>query len=159
QFRVARLVRFEIAPTENGQVLSVWLKEPGKSEARLDLDAPGYFVLPTPIRETYRLGKELISSFNSREGLAEAEAAGFADLIKLIDRNIDANSPLQRFAGVQFVLREDHRFFPGHMYYPSSPWALTSISQLQFRTPFDDPTPYEGIVSVVVADWKTPGRT
>lgn len=63
--------------------------------------------------------------------------------------------------GIQFYLDTDLTDVRGHGVYLDSPWALTSISQRQFWTDFD-PEEYgdgrvEGILSVCISDWNTPG--
>jgi len=65
--------------------------------------------------------------------------------------------------GVQFLLTEDVELVYGHQVYVDSPWALTGISQRQFWDPerFDigerGPEEVEGVLSVIVSDWDTPG--
>jgi uncharacterized protein with NAD-binding domain and iron-sulfur cluster len=65
--------------------------------------------------------------------------------------------------GLQFYLTEDVPTARGHVVYYDSPWALTSISQRQF---WDDDAfdltacadgDVEGVLSVIVSDWETPG--
>jgi uncharacterized protein with NAD-binding domain and iron-sulfur cluster len=65
--------------------------------------------------------------------------------------------------GIQFYLTEDVELVRGHTVYTDSPWALTAISQRQFwnESVFDvgargDPA-VEGVLSVIVSDWDTPG--
>lgn len=65
--------------------------------------------------------------------------------------------------GIQYFLYEDVPTVRGHVFYPDSPWALTSISQPQF---WGDSGPFRsrwgdgsvgGLISVDVSDWDTPG--
>lgn len=63
--------------------------------------------------------------------------------------------------GIQYYLNQDVKMTRGHVMYTNSPWALTSISQLQFWKNFDisqygDGT-VKGVLSVDVSDWNTPG--
>ncbi len=65
--------------------------------------------------------------------------------------------------GLQFFLYEDVPLVRGHLYYPDSPWALTTISQAQFwdvgglfRRRYGDGS-VGGIISVDISDWDTPG--
>ena len=65
--------------------------------------------------------------------------------------------------GIQYFLYEDVPLIRGHMFYPDSPWALTSISQPQFwrglglyRQTFGDGS-VGGCISVDVSEWDTPG--
>lgn len=61
--------------------------------------------------------------------------------------------------GLQFYLSEDVELVRGHGIYTDSPWALTSISQQQFwETELSARHPgVEGVLSVIVSDWDTPG--
>ena len=63
--------------------------------------------------------------------------------------------------GIMFYLDRDVPLVHGHTIYIDSPWALTSISQAQFWPEFDLETfgdgRVEGILSVDVSDWETPG--
>jgi 15-cis-phytoene desaturase len=67
--------------------------------------------------------------------------------------------------GIQYFLYEDVPLVRGHMFYPDSPWALTSISQPQFwrdlglfRERYGDGE-VGGLLSIDVSDWNTPGMT
>ncbi len=65
---------------------------------------------------------------------------------------------LQHYSGIQYFLDQDHSLFAGHAYYPDAPWALSSISQVQFRMDPPDPKDgYRGVVSVDVGSWNTLG--
>ncbi|MBL8787147.1 MAG: NAD(P)-binding protein [Deltaproteobacteria bacterium] len=61
--------------------------------------------------------------------------------------------------GAQFFLRRDIRVCKGHIAYPMTPLALTSISQRQFWTEADFASfgipDLQGVLSVVVSDWDT----
>ena len=66
--------------------------------------------------------------------------------------------------GIQFFLYEDVPLVQGHIFYPDSPWALTSISQPQFwrdqglfRRRYGDGS-VGGLISVDVSDWDVPGH-
>jgi uncharacterized protein with NAD-binding domain and iron-sulfur cluster len=63
--------------------------------------------------------------------------------------------------GVQFYLTRDVPMIEGHGIYYDSPWALTTVSQRQFWTDYDDTYfdegEVEGILSVVISDWHEPG--
>lgn len=66
--------------------------------------------------------------------------------------------------GLQLYLRRDVPIAPGHVFYPDSPWGMTTISQPQFwrrRGAFEDrygDGQVRGLISVDLADWNTPGR-
>ena len=63
--------------------------------------------------------------------------------------------------GIMFYLDRDVPLVNGHTIYIDSPWALTSISQAQFWPEFDledyGDGRVEGVLSVDVSDWETPG--
>lgn len=66
-------------------------------------------------------------------------------------------------SGIQFYLYEDVPIVRGHVFYPDSPWALTSISQAQFwrdrglfRKRYGDGET-GGCLSVDISEWDTPG--
>lgn len=63
--------------------------------------------------------------------------------------------------GVQLYLNQDVKIAHGHAIYVDSPWALTSISQVQFWKDFDISKhgngKVKGILSIDVSDWESPG--
>lgn len=63
--------------------------------------------------------------------------------------------------GVQYYLTEAVNIVDGHCIYSDSPWAITSISQLQFWKDFDISGKGDGqtktILSVDISDWETNG--
>jgi uncharacterized protein with NAD-binding domain and iron-sulfur cluster len=65
--------------------------------------------------------------------------------------------------GIQYYLYEDVPLVRGHIFYPDSPWALTSISQPQFwrslglfRKLYGDGE-VGGLISIDVSEWDQPG--
>jgi uncharacterized protein with NAD-binding domain and iron-sulfur cluster len=64
--------------------------------------------------------------------------------------------------GIMFYLRRDVPLIHGHSIYIDSSWALTSISQRQFWPQFDlhgmGDGEVDGILSVDISDWESPGR-
>jgi uncharacterized protein with NAD-binding domain and iron-sulfur cluster len=63
--------------------------------------------------------------------------------------------------GIQLYLNEDVPIAKGHVMYTDSPWALTSISQVQFWDDFNICDCWngdvKGILSVDISDWDNPG--
>ncbi|MBY0477278.1 MAG: NAD(P)-binding protein [Chitinophagaceae bacterium] len=63
--------------------------------------------------------------------------------------------------GVQYYLPEETTLVDGHCIYSDSPWAVTSISQLQFWKDYDIHSKGDGtiktILSVDVSDWEEKG--
>ncbi len=97
-----------------------------------------------------------------------------AKLREIHDRRLADSSKVLRedemkmtdwMVGIQFFLHEDVPLVPGHVFYPDSPWALSSISQAQFwnqpnkrlfRDCFGDGT-VGGVLSVDISDWNREG--
>ena len=78
-------------------------------------------------------------------------------------RTSNADDLVSWMVGAQYFLKEDVQLVRGHIFYPDSPWALTSISQAQFwteggafRDRYGDGT-VGGVLSVDISDWDTPG--
>ena len=72
----------------------------------------------------------------------------------------DPAGPLALMSGIQYFLQADVKFVPGHVYYPDSPWGLSSISQAQFwgegfPEVFDG---FGGVLSVDIGEFDVPGR-
>jgi uncharacterized protein with NAD-binding domain and iron-sulfur cluster len=108
-----------------------------------------YFVLAVPLDIAHKLISEEIG-----------------DLDPKLDhvRNADMDSLLAWMVGIQYFTHEDVPMIPGHVFYPDSKWALTSISQAQFwdqgglfRQRYGDGS-VGGIVSVDISEWKKPGH-
>jgi uncharacterized protein with NAD-binding domain and iron-sulfur cluster len=63
--------------------------------------------------------------------------------------------------GIQYFLRQDAPIVAGHVHYPQTAFALTSISQAQFWRTKPDQRPgtpeLKGIISAIISDWETPG--
>jgi len=78
-------------------------------------------------------------------------------------RTADVDAILSWMVGVQYYLYEDVPLVRGHMFYPDSPWGLTTISQPQFwrdlgvfRRVYGNGE-VGGLISVDASDWDTPG--
>lgn len=87
-----------------------------------------------------------------------------------VDRGLDrlrkARKMTAWMVGAQYFLREDVPICDGHVAYPDSPWALSSISQVSFwnrgkpeaelfHHRYGDGT-VKGVLSVDICDWETP---
>jgi len=81
-------------------------------------------------------------------------------------RDVDLGRFTAWMAGIQFYLDQDLPICRGHVYYPESPWKLSSVSQAQFWGPDFENTyahpedqqqqaKVRGILSVDVCDWET----
>ncbi len=107
-----------------------------------------YFVLAVPIE----IAQGLISP-----------AIGALDPSLEQIRQADIDSLLAWMVGIQYFTYEDAPMGGGHVFYPDSKWALTSISQAQFwddgglfRKRYGDGS-VGGVISVDVSDWNTNG--
>jgi uncharacterized protein with NAD-binding domain and iron-sulfur cluster len=107
-------------------------------------DSADYYVAAVPV--------EVMRERMAIEGLQRA-SPGLARLGELTVRWMN---------GIMFYLRRDVPLVHGHSIYLDSSWALTSISQRQFWPRFDlhgmGDGEVDGILSVDVSDWETPGR-
>ena len=78
----------------------------------------------------------------------------------LIDRTTGKPSethPLRTISGLQYFFPQEYRFGKGNVYFVSSPWALTSISQFAYWRQRVRPVgPFLGQISVDVGDWHAP---
>lgn len=81
------------------------------------------------------------------------------------DNTLSTIKPLSKdvswMNGMQFYLTQDVKIDHGHAMFVDSPWAITSISQIQFWDDFDisnygDGT-IKGIISVDISNWDKPG--
>jgi uncharacterized protein with NAD-binding domain and iron-sulfur cluster len=86
------------------------------------------------------------------------------ELLKLDPSLIQLNeltSYVEWMNGIQYYLTEDLAIAHGHVIYVDSPWALTSVSQLQFWSDFDiarcGDGAVRGILSVDISDWDVAG--
>ena len=67
---------------------------------------------------------------------------------------INEDDPLRDISGIQYFLKNSYQFIEGHVYYPTSPWALTSISQYSFfRDRVENTGTYIGHQSFDIGDW------
>ncbi len=93
-----------------------------------------------------------------------------SNAMALVDRGLDrvrkARKMTAWMVGAQYFLREDVPICDGHVAYPDSPWALSSISQASFwnkdkpeaelfHRRYGDGT-VKGVLSVDICDWETP---
>ncbi|RKH12963.1 FAD-dependent oxidoreductase [Corallococcus praedator] len=121
------------------------------SRARFDQGGPrtaDHYVLAVPVEAAHAL-------------ITPELAALDPALARL--RQADVEQLVAWMVGIQFFLYEDVPLVRGHIFYPDSPWALTSISQPQFwrelglfRGQFGDGQ-VGGLLSVDISDWDTPG--
>src|SRR5262249_19575845 len=89
-------------------------------------------------------------------------AADDAELAKLVDTAAPPDEAWM--VGAQFALATDESMVDGHVFYPQSPWALTSVSQAQFwnQNPagklenlYGDGS-VKGMLSIIISDWDNP---
>jgi len=140
---------------------------------------PGYFVLAVSAPEARRLAKEFSRALGEPEGdederdtteesprafksdFKKAEKIGGDmpdDELKAELRRPRPNSDYRHFAGIQYYFAEDISWLDGHVYYPDSPWALTSISQARFwQDKMDWEHGYRGVLSAIVGAWDVEG--
>jgi uncharacterized protein with NAD-binding domain and iron-sulfur cluster len=129
---------------KDGKIAGVWVEEYYKGTPERTMVKGDYYILATPVE----VAAELIS-----EDVLTADPT-LEGIIKLAPSVAWMN-------GIQFYLSEEVNVVHGHCIYADSPWALTSISQLQFWKDYDIQTRFNGkvktIFSVDISDWEQPG--
>jgi uncharacterized protein with NAD-binding domain and iron-sulfur cluster len=123
-----------------------------------------YFVLAAPLEVAVGLVTDQMA--NADGELAKLKAIGDDGLTDASGVVGEASPKMVDWmVGVQFYLNEDVPMLRGHVFYPDSPWALSSISQAQFwalsgdgrfRKRYGDGE-VGGILSVDVSDWNREG--
>jgi hypothetical protein len=115
---------------------------------------PGYFVVAVSADEARRLAEETAATVEAHpEQTLLATLANSEDFRRA--RGIEQKD-FRQFSGIQFYFAEDVLWLDGHVYYPDSPWGLTSISQARFwQDRMDWEHGYRGILSVIIGDWST----
>ncbi|MDQ2642684.1 MAG: hypothetical protein M3020_02630 [Myxococcota bacterium] len=122
---------------------------------------PGYFVVAVSSEQIKKLAVSFVKAANE---LSPGYAERNSDFVRA--QNIGASNQklprpkgdLRHFAGIQFYFAEDVFWIDGHVYYPSSAWQLTSISQARFwQDRMDWEHGYRGVLSVIVGTWDRPG--
>jgi 15-cis-phytoene desaturase len=108
--RQHRITRVELS---GGEVARVWVQAAGR-ERPIQADA---FVLALPLEVTHRLITPELAS---------------ADLALARLGRMELGTATDWMVGAQFFLTEDVPLCEGHLFFPSSPWSLTAISQAQF---------------------------
>jgi len=138
----ARVRRLELA---GGRIARAWV-DTGDGQQAIEAEA---FVLAVPLEVAQRL-------------ISPALAAADRSLSRLAGLDLDRLT--NWMVGAQFFLNTDVPMCEGHVFYPRSPWALTSISQAQFwnrgrraMTSYGDGR-LRGILSVDVSDCFAPDR-
>src|SRR5262249_11192036 len=67
---------------------------------------------------------------------------------------VNRKDPLRDISGIQYFMPNNYRFGEGHVYYPGSAWALTSISQFAyFRGRIELTGKYIGQESFDIGNW------
>jgi hypothetical protein len=124
---------------------------------------PGYFVLATSADQAKVLAERYLEAVGHHPDLQAPEH--LSDLVCASKFDVGGlpharpTGEFRHFAGIQFYFAEDVLWVDGHVYYPDSPWGLSSVSQARF---WDERTDWEhgfrGILSVIIATWDVPGH-
>jgi hypothetical protein len=171
EFRRGRLLDLELS--DDGSITPLeMLQAAGPTKcAAIAARRSLYFVLAVPPVEARQLSVSLREQARAIKGQVwdDFVASDFAPMCDLLDTDGRAfelkdlgderlGGVLQHYGGIQFFMDQDYRLFNGHAYYPDAAWALSSISQVQFRMDPPDPREgYRGVVSVDVGSWDTLG--
>lgn len=121
-----------------------------------------FYVLAVPLEVAVELVTDPMAAFDPELAkLKEVREKGLADASEVTEGGSD--KMLDWMVGLQFFLREDVELIAGHVFYPDSPWALSSISQAQywkssglFRERYGDGS-VGGVLSVDISDWNREG--
>lgn len=122
-----------------------------------------FYVLAAPLEAAVGLVTDAMAEYDPELAkLKEVRDRGLADASGVATGG--SEKMLDWMVGIQFYLREDIPLIAGHVFYPDSPWALSSISQAQFwkspgghfRDRYGDGR-VGGILSVDISDWNRPG--
>jgi uncharacterized protein with NAD-binding domain and iron-sulfur cluster len=122
-----------------------------------------FYVLAVPLEAAVELVTDAMAQHDPelaklaeirQTGLADASGVAAGGSVKMLDWMV----------GIQFFLREDVPLVEGHVFYPDSPWALSSISQAQFwsssggffRDRYGDGG-VGGVLSIDISDWNREG--
>lgn len=113
---------------------------------------PGYFIVAVSADKVQKLAQDTATAAKGYPAEAPlARLANSEDFRRA--RGIQAKD-FRQFSGIQFYFAEDVLWLDGHVYYPDSPWGLTSISQARFwQDRMDWEHGYRGILSVIIGDW------
>ncbi|MXV13797.1 hydroxysqualene dehydroxylase [Hufsiella ginkgonis] len=128
----------------DGRVAGVWVEAYTDGVPKSDLVTADYYIFATPVE----VMADLISDDVLR---ADPTLQGIKTLAPSV----------AWMNGIQFYLSATIDVVHGHCIYSDSPWAITSISQLQFWKDYDITARYDGkvqtILSVDISDWDEPG--
>lgn len=127
---------------KNGEISGAWVETYKSGIPEQTLVTADYYVLAVPVEAAAKVVK-------ASDGLVNI-GNSFKNIIELAPSVAWMN-------GVQFYLSDVIDVVHGHCLYVDSPWALTSISQLQFWKDYDMSERLNGkvksILSVDVSDW------
>jgi len=133
-------VHFEALKMSGGRIAAATLREGNRT---FDIEADFYLcAVPLEVMAK-RVSKDMLAADPTLQGI------------------LDIRDKVQWMNGIQFYLKRDVPVVHGHVMYPDSAWALTSVSQAQFWSGTDftrlgDGT-VRGILSVDISEWQQPG--
>jgi 15-cis-phytoene desaturase len=135
--------------------------------ARIDGEAhpvrADHYIAAMPLEAAVHFVTDEMASFDEVSKLRVIQERGLVDAAGIV--RLGETKMVDWMVGIQLFLREDVPMLRGHVFYPDSPWALSSISQAQFwalsgegrfRTRYGDGT-IGGVLSVDVSDWNREG--
>jgi uncharacterized protein with NAD-binding domain and iron-sulfur cluster len=126
---------------ENGQITGAWISFDDSQPQKVTGD---YYVLAVPVEVAAPLITDDMVAY-------DMTLQGIRDLAPSV----------AWMNGIQYYLSEEVNIVHGHCIYVDTPWAITSISQIQFWKGYDIEKRGNGkiksILSVDVSDWEVPG--
>lgn len=89
-----------------------------------------HYVLAVPLEVAVRLVTNELA--HSDPQMAKLREIARQDLTESSVPNLGSRKMVQWMTGIQFYLRKELPLTKGHVFFPESPWAVSSISQAQF---------------------------
>jgi 15-cis-phytoene desaturase len=138
----------------DGRLASASLRRADGSTVALQASDEDFFVLAVPYEVAY-------ARLRDAENLPEA----LQGIRRIHQHDDNIGEGAEPMVGVQYWLKRDVPVVHGHVLYPDSPWAMTSISQAQFwqrtfdrdlESVFQAPD-LRGIWSAIISAWDEPG--
>lgn len=126
-----------------------------------------YYIAAVPLEAAVDLVTPEMASYDEKQiaNLRKIKNMRLADSSAVLSDREQASKMTDWMVGIQFFLREDVPLVRGHVFYPDSPWALSSISQAQFwhesglglfRQRYGNGE-VGGVLSVDISDWNQKG--
>ncbi|HEY7371843.1 MAG TPA: NAD(P)-binding protein [Polyangia bacterium] len=151
----------KLTPARNGELLPTinWIKPDVEEELERTVARSDFFVMATSVQATNALLTNLLDDEGGPANNTQWKqtAPDFQKFLHFWEKahldDVDGQNPLRDMLGIQFFFDSKTRVGDGHVYYPYSPWGLSTISQSEFwRRKFRFSDGYLGVLSVDLCD-------